>query len=380
MQTEFPKRFLFFRFAVRRSLSSQLAGRSHDRIGLERLETRCYLSAPRAIPPFEADFFHVPAESDATLPGRPQPLDQRAGAGGLLDLGGGLVVFLTNEAAQRRDLNGDGDKLDDVLQSFNAATGVGHNSGTQAIAGTLDDLGNRACDPARGPCQLFPLPCQPFRGPEGVVRPGDGLVAFLTDEAAQGRRLNTDRDRLDDVLQVFNAVTGEVFNSFQQAIADSVCDLGDGRVAFITEEAAQNRSLNGDRDKLDNVLQVFDAVANEVRNSFQQVVDGSLLDLGGGLVAFLTDEFAQGRDLNADGDKQDNVLQAFDAVLGVVRNSGSQAVGGSPVDLDGGLVAFLTFEADQDRRLNADGDKQDSVLQIFDAASGIVQNTGQAVG
>jgi exosome complex RNA-binding protein Rrp4 len=205
-------------------------------------------------------------------------------------------------------------------------------------------------------------------------------VAFLTDESAQGRRLNTDRDRFDDVLQVFNAVTGEVFNSFQQAIADSVCDLGGGRVAFLTQEAAQSRSLNGDRDKLDNVLQAFDAVANEVRNSFQQVVDGSLLDLGGGLVAFLTDESAQGRDLNADGDKQDEILQAFDSVLGLVRNSGSQAVAGSQQDIEGGFVAFVTSETEQDRRLNADGDKQDSVLQIFDAVSGIVQNTGQAVG
>jgi hypothetical protein len=205
-------------------------------------------------------------------------------------------------------------------------------------------------------------------------------VAFLTDESAQGRRLNTDRDKFDEVLQVFNAVTGEVRSSHQQAIADSVCDLGDGRVGFATDEAAQGRSLNADRDKFDNVFQVFDGVANVVRNSFQQIVDDSLLDLGAGLTAFLTDESAQGRDLNGDGDKQDNVLQSFDSVLGVVRNSGSQAIAGSAQDLEGGFVAFVTFEADQDRRLNADGDKQDSVLQVFDAGSGIVQNTGQAIG
>jgi len=377
MQTDHPKRLSIFQFAPPRSILSRSARGPHTRIEIERLETRCYLSAPRAIAPFEADFLHIPADSDAALPGTPQPLNQRAAAGSFLDLGGGLVVFLTNEAAQRRDLNGDGDKFDDVLQSFNAATGVGHNSGMQAIAGTIIDLGGRPCGVGGLDCELVRRPCQPFHGPGANV--SDGLVAFLTDESAQGRRLNTDRDRFDDVLQVFNAVTGEVRSSRQQAIANSVCDLGDGRIGFATEEAAQNRSLNGDRDKFDNVFQVFDAVANVVQNSFQQIVDDSLLDLGGGLVAFLTDESAQGRDLNADGDKQDNVLQSFDSVVGVVRNSGSQAVAGSPQDIEGGFVAFVTYEADQDRRLNADGDKQDSVLQIFDAASGIVQNTGQAV-
>jgi hypothetical protein len=311
------------------------------------------------------------------LPGTPIPLVQRANGASFLDLGGGLVAFLANEAAQRRDLNGDGDKADEVLQSFNAATGVGHNSGMQAIAGTLDDLGNR-CDPDDGPCLPFRLPCKPFVGP-GDASPTDGLVAFLTDEREQGRRLNTDRDRDDEILQVFNARTGEVLSAFQQVIADSVCDLGDGRVAFLTSEAAQGRSLNGDRDKADNVLQVFDAIDNEVRNSFQQVVADRFLDLGGGLLGFLTDEFAQSRDLNGDGDKQDDVFQSFNAETGTVHNSGTAAVAGTVFDLDDGFVSFVSSEAEQDRRLNSDGDKQDFVLQIFDAEFGIVQNTGQAV-
>jgi hypothetical protein len=259
-----------------------------------------------------------------------------------------LVAFLTDEAAQGRDLNGDDDKLDQVLQAFDSAAGIVRNSGQQAIA-------------------------------ESLVELDDGLVAFLTDELAQGRDLNGDRDKLDDVLQVFDAATGVVRNSRQQAVAGTILELEIGGVAFLTSEAAQRRVLNRDGDKLDNVLQSFDPVANIVRNSRQQAVAGSLIDLENGVIAFLTNELAQGRVLNGDGDKLDNVLQAFDATTGIVRNSGAQANAASIVDLDAGQVAFATSELAQGRVLNADDDKLDSVLQIFDAVLGTVHNTGQAV-
>ena len=275
-------------------------------------------------------------------------LSAGASGGGFIDLGGGLVAFLTNEAAQNQDLNGDGDKLDQVLQAFNAVGGSSFNSGQQAVAGSFVDLGN-------------------------------GRLAFLTDEAAQGRVLNRDGDKLDQVLQVFDAVTGIVHNSFQQAIAGSLLDTGNGRVAFLTSEAAQKRDLNQDHDKLDQVLQAFDSVADVVRNSRQQAVVGTVLDAGGGFVVFLTSEAAQHRVLNRDGDKLDQVLQSFDTASGVVQNSGNQAQDGSVLDLGTGLLAFLTSEAAQGRDLNGDGDKLDTVLQIFDAVTGNVQNTGQAV-
>jgi hypothetical protein len=129
---------------------------------------------------------------------------------------------------------------------------------------------------------------------------------------------------LDFVLQVFDAETGEVRNS-RQAVASAILSLGDGLVAFLTSERAQRRDLNGDEDKLDEVLVAFDFFDNVTRNSGQQAIASTLLDLGGGLVAFATVESEQGRDLNSDDDKLDAVLQSFDANTGVVQNSG-QAV------------------------------------------------------
>jgi hypothetical protein len=298
--------------------------------------------AGRGAGPTPPTLFHTP------LPGAPAIPSDAAGSPVILELEGGLVAFLTDEAAQGRDLNGDGDKRDHVLQSFDPVAGVVRNSGQQAIADSLIELDN-------------------------------GLIAFLTDELAQGRVLNGDKDKLDQVLQVFDAATGIVRNSRQQAVAGSILELEIGGVAFLTSEAAQRRVLNNDGDKLDNVLQSFDPVANIVRNSRQQAVAGSLVDLENGVVVFLTNELAQGRVLNGDGDKLDNVLQAFDATTGIVRNSGAQANAASIVDLDAGLVAFATSEAAQNRVLNGDDDKLDSVLHVFDTVLGTLHNTGQAV-
>jgi hypothetical protein len=206
-----------------------------------------------------------------------------------------------------------------------------------------------------------------------------GLVAFLTSEAAQGRILNSDRDKLDVVLQSFDAVTGIVRNSRQAAVPGSLVDLGDGLVAFLTPESAQRKVLNRDGDKLDLVLQVFDAETGEVRSSRQAVVRNSVVSLGDGLVAFLTPEASQRRDLNGDQDKLDDVLVAFDFFDNVTRNSGQQAIASTLLDLGNGLVAFATVESSQGLDLNEDGDKQDAVLQSFDANTGLVQNSGQAV-
>jgi hypothetical protein len=320
----------------------------------EKLESRICLSggvAPRGGGPTPPTLFHTPVPGDADTDGVTVPRGFPAPSAGIpviLDLGGGRVAFLSDEAAQGVDLNGDRDKLDQVLHSFDAITGTVRNSGQQAITSSLLDL-------------------------------GDGVVAFLTNEMAQGRVLNGDSDKLDNVLQSFNSETGTVRNSRQQAVGGTLLDLEAGGVAFLTSEAAQGRVLNGDKDKLDNVLQSFDPASGTVRNSRQQALLGSPIDLGDGFVAFLTNELSQGRALNGDGDKLDNVLQSFDATSGVVQNSGAQANIGSIVDLGAQRVAFTTSELAQGRVLNGDGDKLDNVLQVFDAELGIVQNTGQAV-
>jgi hypothetical protein len=214
---------------------------SASRIQIEPLEGRVYLSIGVTAPRLGcATLFHTPLPPDA--PGDvfvPRLAAPPPGTSVILSLDGGVVVFLTNESAQGKDLNRDGDRCDNVLQSFDPETGV-HNSRQQAVADSLIDI-------------------------------GDGLVAFLTDEAAQGKRLNRDHDRHDQVLQVMDARTGEVRNSHSSAVSGSVVAMEGGLVAFATREFSENRSLNGDGDRLDAVLQIFDFHANEVINTGQAV-------------------------------------------------------------------------------------------------------------
>ena len=146
---------------------------------------------------------------------------------------------------------------------------------------------------------------------------------------------------------------------------------GGGIVAFLTPEGAQgNTDLNGDGDATDRVLQVYDADAKRLLMSSGAPVPAQAADdfvLGPqGLVAFRAREVASGHD----------VLEVFDPASGMLCNS-HQAV--TPCFLEAcdprvpyrvlnNTVTFLTFEDDQGEDLNGDGDTDDLVLQTFNVA------------
>ncbi|HVM95854.1 MAG TPA: hypothetical protein VMT89_05665 [Candidatus Acidoferrales bacterium] len=143
------------------------------------------------------------------------------------------VVFLTPESAQgNRDLNGDGDTEDRVLQAYDAASGHLINTGQAA---------------------------------EEFVT-GPYSVAFRTRESSQGHTdLDGDGDSDDDVLQVYDIASQRVINSGQSVLPCQLeaCDprtpyrVLNNTVKFLTFEANQSQDLNGDGDDTDVVLQTF---------------------------------------------------------------------------------------------------------------------------
>ena len=145
---------------------------------------------------------------------------------------GAVVAFLTPEAPGR-DLNGDGDTEDRVLQLW--------------FAGGGGDLVNT--DQA---AEEFVL--------------GDQLVAFRTSEAAQGEgSLNGDADSDDDVLQMYDLAARRLIRTGQAVTPCrfTSCDpripyrVRDDTVRFLTFESEQGEDLTGNGDMTELVLQTF---------------------------------------------------------------------------------------------------------------------------
>jgi Tol biopolymer transport system component len=175
-----------------------------------------------------------------------------------LSVVGAVAAFITPEAAQKqKDLDGDGDALDRVVQVYDAAAGKVRSSGRAAEELVLGEAAQTGC---------------------GAVQ----LVAFRSREAAQGNtNLNPtsngaptgDADTLDDVLQVYDVASNTLRNTGQAAIRCEIeaCDprlpyrvIG-GKVKFLTLEAEQGgQDLDGNGTNNGLVLQVYDFCADRV--------------------------------------------------------------------------------------------------------------------
>ncbi len=180
----------------------------------------------------------------------------------LVKMAGHYAVFITDEAAQGAGpLNGDGDDTDRVLQIYNASISQLVPCSPVVGAECLTGVRQAAADFVIG--EPIVTACGPRQ-----------LVAFRTSEAAQGVNLNGmangvasgDGDLSDDVLQVYDLVSGTLQNT---GAAVTPCRLTEcdphvpykvegGRVRFLTSESDQgNRDLTGEGN-LGLALQLYD--------------------------------------------------------------------------------------------------------------------------
>lgn len=255
------------------------------------------------------------------------------GSGGFVLTTNLLAVGVAEEKQGRKDLNGDGDAEDTVAAVWDL-------NGTGTAFNTAQDCA------------------------EGLAAEGT-LVGMVTTEGAQGDKdLNNDGDKDDAVAQCYTMGAEKVVNIARDATGGLV--VSKGKVAFsCSEEDNGGKDLNGDMDTEDFVLLVYDparGASGTVQNT-KLAVDGDLA-VGDGYLAWKILEGDQGsRDLNRDGDTDDSILAAMDLVSGATVVS-SQATADSLFVSSFG-VAFSTFEADQgERDLNMDGDTDDEILQV----------------
>jgi cysteine-rich repeat protein len=346
------------RFAVFQSNASNLTGENggspsdvylHDRA--TRLTTRVHVALDGGFanegaqppPSISADGYTVAFLSRAS--------DLVAG-----DTNGMDDAFVRSVTAGSGDLSGDGTADDVVLRVLDAGS---------EQPSPITDLCPAAAVAVAGGKAAFLRPETAGATPALAACPAAALVGGNPD-------LNGDGDGSDDVVHFWDGAAVQNLSRAATAVA-----LSESWLAALVSEKAQGRTdLNGDSDTRDAVVQVHPAGAGSWTNVGQAA---DALALAGSYVAYITPERAQAdADLNDDGDGEDRVLQTYDAATATAENVGQAAeelVAGAT-----GLIAFRTLESRQGGQdLNNDGDTDDGVLQIYDAAAGRLLNSGQAV-
>jgi hypothetical protein len=192
-------------------------------------------------------------------------------------------------------------------------------------------------------------------------------VVFETAESDLGTDLNNDGDTDDKVIRYYNIDSGEIFNT---EIAGKNPAIFAQYIAFETSEKDQNADLNADGDKEDNIILYYSLRDQKVIST---TAEGRTPSLFGDYIAFSTPaESINGIDYNNDGDQEDEIIKLYRISTKELTNT--KAAGANPAVSDR-FIIFETFEKDEGRDLNNDDDKNDIVLRYYIMESGKTLST-----
>jgi len=240
-------------------------------------------------------------------------------------------LVLVDETEQKLDLNGDGDELDGVWHQIDP-----HGAGTIAL---------------------------PYSGLDRLASVDNGTALALAAEEIDGLDANGDGDQLDVQAVLHDPLHAQTFASALAVEPAFPFALTSARMAFGVSETAQDEDRNGDADLGDVVLHSLDVGTGSVTNHALAVAD--MAQVGEELLLWL-DESQDGLDRNDDGDALDLVLTKFDPDTQLEENLGLA----SPLPLlavAGTRALAAVSEAEQGRDLNGDGDQLDHVAYRFEA-------------
>lgn len=185
-------------------------------------------------------------------------------------------------------------------------------------------------------------------------------VLFVT-ERGQGIDLNGDSDLYDVVPHIYDFDTGEMINlGLDSTVRTSPQLEGDFLVFAVSESSQGSRDLNEDTDIFDEVAHLYDHRSRTVTN-LRLPVGGwaTSVHFHGDRISINVHEGGAQEDLNGDGDRNDSVLHLYDISTGSVVNTGISCRTQYP----GGSVFFQVWEPDEGiTDLNGDGDSRDFVL------------------
>lgn len=307
-----------------------------------------------------------------------------------------------------RDMNGDGDDRDTVLCLIDARTMAVTETGIAIEYGLSDD--DESWPVATSPDLIAVAMSEADNGGKDLNGNGvatddvlalyqpstrqrtvlgvagrnpvfnNGKLYFLQSEMASRKDLNGDTDGRDTVVSVYDPATKQTESLGSESDAGFEVE-GDWLLARTNEVAQGNKDLNGDGDTQDEVARLYHIPTRKWTNttlecSFDVALSSKLVIVG-------VDEKKQAnKDLNGDGDITDVVAYIWDLagapddIVSHITNTGQDCSGG--VSADGGVAGFVTAEAAQaNKDLNVDKDVDDDVAQCYLLASKKVVNIGR---
>jgi hypothetical protein len=147
--------------------------------------------------------------------------------GNCLDISGSIISYLINEYDVGRDLNADGDMMDNLLAYYNISTG----SATYTSEQPYGSNGNRPT----------------LSG---------GVITFIVNEDNLGQDLNGDGDTMDNMLAYYDIASGSATYTTAQPYWSSKNspDISGNVITFIAKESDLEQDINGDADMYDNII------------------------------------------------------------------------------------------------------------------------------
>ncbi len=276
-----------------------------------------------------------------TLRNLASPVDiPSSSAGAYLTVQDYLIAWGAREshAGTGVDWNLDGDRLDLVVHTHNARSGITRNLGLATA--------------------IFPSTQPQISGDR---------IAFLVNESSQGGAdRNGDGDAADEVVTIFDSRTTTVTNI---GLARSALAYGlriePDFAAFIVDELAQGQQdLNGDGQVTQAVVGTY-RFANGATVVLPNIaVSNGPFSIVGTHVVFLADEAPLGLDFNGDGDTFDPVLTSWNSLNGVIANHGV-AGNGTIVHTRTTLIFPVAEGLQGNSDLNGDLDMWDNVAHLL---------------
>jgi len=277
----------------------------------------------------------------------------------------GWWYVLVRESAQgQSDLNGDGDADDDVVELYDSLTGTVRSLGDGDPVLPIPELEPfvvrvpSASSPARSTIQLYDPLTQTYADTGFAAFTVFGLehgLALQVSESEQQEDLDGDGSSASLVPVIYDLDTGLAHSLGVDA---SLMERTRHGLLLATFEGRGQRDWNGDGDADDFVLQAWDERSGSLSNARLAVQD--MEPFGPERALVLVAESEAAADLNGDGDRDDLVLQVYDFRARRATNAGLAGFFLYEADFDPALVPVL--ESDQGADLDGDGDLEDIVL------------------